>query len=200
MGNMRTHLSILGAGNIALQERAEDDFYATPSFCAEMLMENEIFAPTIWECACGMGHLSEAFSRGGYDVISTDLVDRGYGTSGVDFLETTRLPKEDISIVTNPPYSLAKEFVLHSLELLHEGQKCAFFLKIQFLEGQSRWELFRDNPPKTVYVSIRRISCLRNGEGDKMASAICYCWFVWEKGFKGEPTIRWFNKGDGNEG
>ena len=65
MGNTRTHLAILGAGNIALQDRVEEDFYATPQFCADLLMEKEKFAPTIWECACGMGHLSEAFLRGG---------------------------------------------------------------------------------------------------------------------------------------
>ena len=129
-------------------------------------------------------------------MISTDLVNRGYGTGGIDFLKTKELPKEDVSIITNPPYKYAKEFVQHSLELLKDGQKCAFFLKIQFLEGQSRWELFKDSPPKRVYVSVKRISCLAKGMNEKMQSAFCYCWYVWEKGFKGEPTIHWFNQGE----
>ena len=27
----------------------------------------------------------------------------------------------------------------------------------------------------------------------KNGSATCFCWFIWEKGFKGETTLRWFN-------
>ena len=25
------------------------------------------------------------------------------------------------------------------------------------------------------------------------SSAAAYAWFVWEKGFKGETTVKWFN-------
>ena len=25
----------------------------------------------------------------------------------------------------------------------------------------------------------------------KESSAVCYCWFVWEKGYKGKPTVDW---------
>lgn len=66
------------------------------------------------------------------------------------------------------------------------------FLKIQFLEGQSRLKLFKKNPPKYVYVNSARQICAMNGKFDKYKStAICYCWFVWEKGYIGEPVIRW---------
>lgn len=31
-----------------------------------------------------------------------------------------------------------------------------------------------------------------NGDFEKYnAAAICHCWFVWEKGFKGDPVIKW---------
>lgn len=23
------------------------------------------------------------------------------------------------------------------------------------------------------------------------AAAVCYCWFIFEKGFRGDPTIKW---------
>lgn len=66
------------------------------------------------------------------------------------------------------------------------------FLKIQFLEGQARKKLFEEYPPKYVYVNSKRQLCAMNGNFKKYkAIAICYCWFIWEKGWKGEPRIRW---------
>ena len=32
-----------------------------------------------------------------------------------------------------------------------------------------------------------------DGTPKKMSSAKCYAWFVWEKGFKGDPVIKWIN-------
>jgi hypothetical protein len=33
-----------------------------------------------------------------------------------------------------------------------------------------------------------------NGDFDSIgSSATAYAWFVWEKGYKGYPEIRWFN-------
>lgn len=64
-------------------------------------------------------------------------------------------------------------------------------LKIQFLEGQKRSKLFSKYPPKYVYVNTKRQTCYLNGDmSRKMSSATCYCWFVWEKGFKGDPIIK----------
>lgn len=66
------------------------------------------------------------------------------------------------------------------------------FLKLQFLEGKNRKKFFKENPPKVVYVSSSRLECGINGKFSG-TSAVAYAWFVWEKGFKGEPVIRWFN-------
>lgn len=66
------------------------------------------------------------------------------------------------------------------------------FLKIQFLEGKDRRTLFDKYPPKYIYVNSARQLCYLNGDmSNKMSSATCYCWFIWEKDFIGEPTIRW---------
>ena len=97
-----------------------------------------------------------------------------------------------MDIITNPPYKYAQEFVQHALDISLEGTKIAMFLKIQFLEGGGRYKLFMENPPKHVYVFSKRVVCAMNGWFDKFdGSAFAYCWFVWEKGFKGEPTLRW---------
>lgn len=94
----------------------------------------------------------------------------------------------------------AQEFVEHAMDIVTDGHKIAMFLKLTFLEGQGRRELFKKYPPKTVYVSTSRIGCAKNGEFKKdkngnlkADSAVAYCWYIWEKGFEGNPTIKWFN-------
>ncbi len=98
----------------------------------------------------------------------------------------------DCDIVTNPPYSMAKEFVEKALLVIAEGHKVAMFLKLTFAEGQSRRSLFRSTPPLRVWVSSKRLECGKNG-GFGNGSAVCYAWFVWQKGFSGETTMKWFN-------
>lgn len=59
------------------------------------------------------------------------------------------------------------------------------FLKIQFLEGKERKQLFLEHPPKTVYVSSSRLNCAKNGDFITYPkSAMAYAWYLWEKGFK----------------
>ena len=60
-----------------------------------------------------MSHLSERLIELGYEVRSTDLIDRGYGEGGIDFLQTTEMWDGDI--LTNPPYKYAKEFIEHAM-------------------------------------------------------------------------------------
>ena len=78
-----------------------------------------------------------------------------------------------------------------------DGTKVAMFLKVQFLEGKERRKLFEKHPPKVIYVASGRLLCAKNGEFEKMrqggGSAVAYAWFVWEKGFKGSPIIKWIN-------
>lgn len=147
--------------------------------------------------AGGGGHLVTTLRDLGYRVIATDLRDRGCAdsTPGVDFLTAT--PDEPCNILTNPPYKYAKEFIEHGLDILEDGYMLIMFLKLSFLEGKNRKGLYEKNPPKYIYVSSSRIDCAKNGDftGFKETgnSAVAYAWYVWEKGFTGEPTIRWFN-------
>ncbi len=185
--------STLGASNHSATEREANDFYATdPTALIALLDTGESFSKNIWECACGDGALSKTLTSYGYDVKSTDLIYRGYGEGDVDFLAFDG--EYDGDIVTNPPYSKAKEFVEKALSVVTDGHKVAMLLRLQFLETKSRRELFERFPPKYVYVSSSRIQCAKNGDFKGTgSSAIAYAWFVWEKGFGGETTARWFN-------
>ena len=181
----------------ATNQRNEDaeqhDYYATDPKAEELLLQCEGFSPRIWEPACGEGHISEVLKEHGHTVYSTDLVNRGYGDlSGVDFL---RLPDGyvwDGDIITNPPYKYAKEFVVAALGAIPTGRKVAMFLKLTFLEGQARRELFKTLPPIAVYVSSARLECGKNGTFTG-SSAVAYCWVVWQKGHTGPTYLKWIN-------
>lgn len=193
-GNKKTTFAQLGASNHSDTDREVNDFYSTDPNTLEIFLDalerdNIHLHKQIWECACGNGVLGDVLNKRGYYTMLSDLVDRGCG-GGVDFLKTTI--KFGGDILTNPPYRYSESFVEHALELIPEGNYVIMLLKIQFLEGQKRRELFNKYPPKYVYVNSARQTCYINGDmSEKMSSASCYCWFMWEKGFKGEPTIRW---------
>jgi len=193
MKNKVAVYSTLGARNYAKNVRQKDDFYATPPIAITKLLEKEKFHNNIWECACGEGHISRILKFYGYKVRSTDLFYRGYGKGGIDFMNVS---KEDLwyykksDIITNPPYKYALKFVEKALSLVDDGYKVAMLLRIQFLESKSRKKLFEENPPKVVYVFSERIGCWQDGKPTH-GSAICFCWFVWEKGYKGDPIIKW---------
>lgn len=184
----------MGASNHTDKERQQYDYYATEPKAVELLLAEETFSPVIWECACGEGHLSKVLKEHGYEVISTDLIYRGYGDpEPLNFLEETLLDFEG-DIITNPPYKYALDFVKQALNSVQYGKKVAMFLKLQFLEGKGRKQFFLENPPKTVYVSSSRLNCAKNGKfEDYSSSAVAYAWFVWEKGFCGDPIIKWIN-------
>lgn len=191
MSNYSIFKQIGGNGHCD-SKRTKDDFYATNPIATEWLCRLEQFNNRILEPCCGMGHISEVLKAHGYDVTSRDVVDRGYGDVA-DFLSIDTMEWNG-DIVTNPPFSYAHEFVEKALSIIPNGNKVAMFLKIQFLEGKARRELFRIAPPRTVYVSSSRIACWPDGDPNKqVGSAFCYAWFVWEKGFKGDPIIKWFN-------
>ena len=110
---------------------------------------------------------------------------------GIDFFEDDEAWSGDI--VSNPPYSRAAEAVEKAMEMIDDGDKVCFFLKVLFLEGQKRRKLFEKYPPVRVWVSSSRIACGKNGVFDGKSSAVAYAWFVWEKGHTGPTIVDWFN-------
>lgn len=185
--SMRT----LGSTSITKADREENDFYATEPKAVELLLAEETFANNILEPCCGKKHITNVLEQAEYTVKSSDLIDRGVGADVQDFFKITDW---DGDIISNPPYKNALDFVKHSLDIVKEGSKVAMFLKILFLEGKTRKEFFLENPPKVIYVASGRLNCAKNGDFDKYTTgAVCYAWFVWEKGFTGEPVVRWIN-------
>lgn len=192
-GNRASVFKTLGASNHADHDRQREDYYATEPAATEWLTRLEHFDGPILEPSCGEGHISRALMAAGYEVESRDLIDRGYGTGGCDFLSIDNLAWNG-DIVTNPPYKYAQEFVEKALAIIPDGRKVAMFLKLTFCEGKARKALFQNCPPRRIWVSSSRLKCAMNGDFDSVqGSATAYAWFVWEKGYKGETTLKWFN-------
>lgn len=191
MGNKNSVYTTLWASNHSKHEREKMDFYATDPKAIDALLEVEDFSKLILEPACWMGHLSQRLVEKWHAVLSSDIVDRWYGLIA-DFFSRDEW---EWDIITNPPYSLAQEFVEHALKITKPWAKVAMFLKIQFLEGKRRKELFKKNPPKVVYVFSERIMCAKNWDFEWFkrlgGSAVAYAWYVWENGWQWEPVIRW---------
>lgn len=182
----------LAASNHAKNDREKNDFYATEPKATELLLEVETFDKNIWECANGKSHISKVLEDHGYHVWKTDLIERGYEDETMDFLNADITFDGDI--ITNPPFKCALPFVQKALDTIATGHKVAMFVKLLFLEGKARKKFFEENPPKTVYVSSSRLNCARNGEFENYpSSSVCYAWFVWKKGYKGDTVIKWIN-------
>lgn len=193
-GNYKSIYTTLGASNHSLTKRQSEDYYATEPKATEILLENEKFSKRVWECACGEGHIAKVLENHDYDVSATDLIYRGYGEKEPYNFLTCDEKNIDEDIITNPPYKYAQEFVEKAIEVVATGHKVAMFLKLQFLEGKARKAMFAKYPPKTIYVSSSRLKCAINGNfGQVSSSAVAYAWFIWVKGYTGDPIIKWVN-------
>src|SRR3954451_2556370 len=95
--------------------RQDKDFYPTPAWVTEALLRWVPLPNGIWEPCCGEGSMARVLEDRGHHVVATDLVDRGYGEGGRDFMLETRLPDGVTAIVTNPPYGKLFEFAIHAL-------------------------------------------------------------------------------------
>lgn len=175
----------IGASNHSSANREVNDYYATDPVALELLLEKETFSENVWECACGEGHLSEVLKQHGYNVLSTDLIDRGYGCGGVDFLTDVR--QFDGDIITNPPYKYAKEFVEHAIQSVTDGHRVCMFLRLNFLEGKSRRKLFETAPPNTYMFPPRELTAAKTVISAKSAEPTAPLWRMHglsgEKGF-----------------
>lgn len=199
------------AGGNPKNHRVDNDFYATdPKAVYKLLLKYSINGTDILEPCIGNGNIvnsiKQFYRNNHFNITGIDIVDRGYPNTIVHDYLTWETNKKFDCIITNPPYSLAKEFVEKSMTLLNDGYdndgysngQLIMFLKIQFLESEKRKALFEKYPPKYIYVFRNRMATWNNGEpldcnGKKWATTMCHAWFVWEKGSTTEPIVRWLD-------
>lgn len=152
-------------GGKGIFKREENDFYATPFHTTKSLLSNFKLEPkSILEPSSGQGHivevLKEYFPKA--EIEATDLIDRGYCESGVNFLTKDYGDLKYDLVITNPPFKIAQEFVEKALSISND--KVIMLLKIQFLESEGRKEFLENSPLKYIYIFSDRQSTMLNGE------------------------------------
>ena len=161
-------------------KRKNSDFYETPYSLTWLLLENEKIEGSVLEPACGNGAISKIVGGKSYDIEK-------------DFLKET---ESYDTIITNPPYSKAQEFILKAKQVANK--KIVFLLPLSYLHGKKRFDTIwtdKDFPLAHIYVFTRYplLGEKLRKDGKHNTGMMVYAWFVWEKNYKGEPIIKWLD-------
>lgn len=185
-------VNTVGASNLSNKDREDLDFYQTPSFATQSLLDLRLVeAHNIWEPMAGNGAIAEVLKQNKYlNVTTSDIVQRDYKLDFIqDFFNMKEFPvsmleKGGRGIITNPPYNVADDFILHALSTL-KADYLAVFLLVRYLEGSKRYlEIYQHYKPRDVIVFARRLGCYKDSDvksGVKItdhgiASAVAYMW------------------------
>lgn len=175
------------------------DFFPTPPWAAraggELVRFLDPEARTIWEPACGEGHMAAPLAES-FDVFASDVHPFGYGAAadfmGHDVPDAWGGALPDW-IVTNPPFQVAGAFARLGLQRARRG--VALLLRLAFLEGGARYGLLYGAEPLTLCgVFAERVPMTLGRWDPKASSATAYAWFLWRKGPStslgtGEPRL-----------
>ncbi len=180
-----------------------DDCYETPTWLVEAIMPvlvgllaTAVDAKPlrILEPACSHGRIV----RAPYHHFPGARIDAGdispeYSTAvadmvqdyGFDFLTHPYAPVFDL-IITNPPFSLAREFCQRALELRRTSESVvAMLTRVNFLGARKRAGWWREvSAGMSIYITPRRPSFREDGKTD----ATEYCWLVWSSA---PVTVQW---------
>jgi hypothetical protein len=179
------------SANNAKGQRKKSDFYETPYSITSHLLEVEDFdkSLTVCEPACGAGAISNILKKHWDNVIAYDIEK--------DFL--LEYGNYDY-IITNPPFSIAYEFVQKAKRIA--TKKFAFLLPLSYLHGKKRYDnIYMDKQYglKKVYVFTRypMLGEPLRDDGKYNTGMMVYAWYIFENHFSGSPTIDWLdNNGD----
>ncbi len=168
------------------------DFFPTPPWATRALMEHVFprlgyltrseWIRSVWEPACGEGHMAEVLREYFGNVIATDVHSYGYGTF-CNFLrpKISHCASVDF-IITNPPFGEKTEaFVIRALDLARVG--VAMFVRLQWLETVGRYErIYNKLPPTLVAFFSERVNLCKGRWEPDGSTATAYIWLVWVKG------------------
>lgn len=179
------------------------DWYTEPRWTVDLLLGAETFTGPVLDPACGSGTIVEACRTRGLEAYGSDVANRPFGEGGVDFLlldagRANRIDGPIASIICNPPYGLAEQFIRRALTVATD--KVAMLLQSKFPYSQRRFALFAEHPPATIYFLSTRPSMppgdkLIAGTVEAKGGKLDYLWMVWDRQRQVGPTAtRWLIK------
>lgn len=132
---------------------------------------------SVWDPACGEGHMAEVLRESVSTVHASDVFDYGRGYRVADFLATDAgVPTVD-AIITNPPFNAAVDFALRALDL---APIVALICRTSWLESADRYERLFKLRPVTVYAPyVERVPMHRGRWEPGGTTATAYAWFCW---------------------
>ena len=168
-------------------KRKKSDFYETPYSLTKMLLDKEKLTGTILEPACGNGAITKILDKYNYKYDSYDIE--------TDFLKEH---KKYNTIITNPPFSIAYNFIQKAKEI---SDKFYFLLPLSYLHGKKRYDdIYCDDKYKLkkVYIFTRypMLGEILREDGKHNTGMMVYAWYCFDKEYKKEPIINWL---DNNE-
>jgi hypothetical protein len=158
--------------------------YRTPPCAVEALIEALSLPKGCWDpCGGDDDNIAVVLRAHGNTVTATDLA-----CDGIDFRDRRVAPPGVEAIVTNPPFSLAADFVRHGLKLV---PKVVILERIQFLESEQRSDLIDGGNLARVLVFANRVPRMHKvgWVGKRSGAAMCLAWFVFVSGHHGRPHI-----------
>ena len=168
----------------------KDDLYETPGVATGALLRVEKLPVAIWEPAAGRGAIVDILTAAGHQVYASDLVDYGLEhNTRIDFLFERKPPTGVDTIVTNPPFKLAEQFVEKALQLC---PRVVMLLRLAFLESERRSDILEECGLARIHVFRKRLPMMhRDGwQGKKANSGMAFAWFVWDRAHRGPTEIR----------
>lgn len=148
-------------------ERQENDYYPTPVTCTDPLLEH-----IKWQQVDSFREPCRGVARSIYDRVPLPDEQKDWAelSEGVDYLNTVMGPVD--LIITNPPFSIALEFLQKSLT---EAQCVCYLLRLGFMGSQERAPFWRENRPTHLFTISKRPSFAGTGN-DKWDVG----WFCWD--------------------
>ncbi len=185
-------------------DRESRDFYATPSWVTEALLRHVRFRGPVWEPCCGDGAISNVLAAHRYEVVSTDIAERGFGNAGIDFLACRHVPDGCRSIVTNPPYgdtgshkgqdkssAAMLNFMRHALALTASVQgQLALLVRLQWIAGRRAADMLSSGPFAATVILTRRIQWFDMGERTNAAQHH-HAWVVFDQTLVHGWSVDW---------
>ena len=142
--------------------RSKFDYYPTPEWCYEKLPIDWKQFKTAHEPCKGDGRIVSFLENQGIETSWTEIQE------GKDYFEWSG---EVDLILTNPPFSLAQEFIEHSMAC---STTVIMLLRINFLGSQARYDFWSQFPPDGLVILSKRPSFTGKG-----TDSIDYAWFIW---------------------
>ena len=189
--------------------RRERDYYPTGSpEAVQALISRDggdirRLAPggAVWEPACGDGAMVRPLRAAGFEVIATDIVDRGCpGATVQNFYGADRALAG--AIVTNPPFCEINAWDGHGRWLRHaldlEGWRyIAFLLSWDWPAARANGLGALLDARPFAYCYLLRWKLDFTGEGSPPQRN---AWFCWRADWQGPPEFRWLDREDARQG